>query len=362
MSPASNLLESSSSDAFKFSKLNGMNYAMWSGHMKSALQSKYLWLIVTGDEDCPPEVGADASETERRLGRKERLDWKLRDQAAMGNIKGACETSQIPFIEKDMVTTSKEMWEELKKVHQTSLSKINIHYLFEELYTRKYVNGASMDEHITSFLDLSHRIISAGEKLDDLHLARAMVLSLPKTPSWELVKIPLFELTMLTSEAVSTRLLQEANRRKREKSGSETALIARGKQKQGKGKGKSKGKGAQPSDKCHRCGKQGHWAKDCEEPEAEKRKPNEKSSGGSAHLAVSGLRELDEREVGSVYMVSESSAAQLEVLLDCAATSHMFSDRGFFTRYVPTKSGETISVGDGDKIAVAASGSISLRC
>jgi hypothetical protein len=281
MGPASNLLESSSSDAFKFSKLNGMNYATWSGHMKSALQSKYLWLIVTGNEDCPPEVGAAASETERRLGRKEQLDWKLRDQVAMGNIKGACETSQIPFIEKDTVTTSKEMWEELKRVHQTSLSKINVHYLFEELYTRKYVKGASMDEHIAALLDLCHRITSAGEKLEDLHLARAMVLSLPKTPSWELVKIPLFELAMLTSEAVSTRLLQEANRQKREKSGTETAMIARGKP--SKGKGKPKGRGAQSTDKCHCCGKAGHWAKDCEEPEVDKKK----GGGGSAHLAVS---------------------------------------------------------------------------
>jgi hypothetical protein len=110
MDPASNLLESSLSNAFKSSKLNSMNYATWSGHMKSALQSKYLWLVVTSDEDCPPEVGAAVSETERCLGWKERLDWKLRDQAAMGNLKGACEMLQILFIEKDTVTTSKEMW------------------------------------------------------------------------------------------------------------------------------------------------------------------------------------------------------------------------------------------------------------
>jgi hypothetical protein len=41
-------------------------------------------------------------------------------------------------------------------------------------------------------LDISHRIASCGEKLDDIHLARAMVLSLPKTASWDLVKITIF--------------------------------------------------------------------------------------------------------------------------------------------------------------------------
>ena len=218
MSPASDLLTSPSTDAFKFPKLNGTNYASWSGHMKSALQSKYLWLIVTGEEDCPPEAAADAKDTEKRTARKEKLEWKLRDQAAMGNMKGACENSQLPFVERESITSAKAMWNELKKIHQTSLSKINVHYMFEELYTKKYVDGASMDEHIASLLDLGHRIHSAGEKLEDIHLARAMILSLPKTPSWELVKIPLFEMTTFTSDLVSTRLMQEANRRAKEKS------------------------------------------------------------------------------------------------------------------------------------------------
>ena len=199
----------------------------------------------------------------------------------MGNIKRTCETSQLPFIEKDSVSTSKLMWEELKKVHQTSLSKINIHYLFEELYTRKYVDGASMDEHIAAMLDLSHQIVSASEKLEDLHLARAMVLLLPKTPSWELVKIPLFELVTLTSETVSTRLLQEANHCNAKNPGLNAC------RKKGNSKGKSKDKGPQPTNKCHCCRKQGHWAKDCKEPEVKKGKEN--SGSDSAHLAVSKL-------------------------------------------------------------------------
>ena len=342
MSPASDLLNSSS-DAFKFAKLNGTNYPSWVGHMKAALQSKYLWLIITGDESCPPEAAPTASDAEMRAIRKERLEWMLRDQAAMGNIKGACEESQLPFIET--VTTSKEMWEELKKVHQTSLSRINVHYLFEELYTRKYVDGSSMDEHIAGMLGLRHRIISTGEKLEDLHLAWAMVLSLPKTPSWELVKIPLFELPTLTSEAISTRILQEANRRNREKSRSEMALVMKGKRE--KGKGKSKSKGPQPTDKCRRCGKVGHWAKGCGEPETDKKDSGKKATGESAHLTTSGVQELESREVGHVYVVSETSAAQPEVLLDCAATSHIFADHRFFMRYVPSSSGETISDRDG---------------
>jgi hypothetical protein len=134
MGPTHDLLTSPSSDAFKFLKLTGTNYASW-GHMKSALQSKHLWLIVSGDEDCPLEADPAGMDVEKQLMRKERLNWKQRDQVAMGNLKEVCENSQLPFIKKDTVTSAQEMWEELKSVYQMSLSKVSVHYLFKELYT-----------------------------------------------------------------------------------------------------------------------------------------------------------------------------------------------------------------------------------
>jgi hypothetical protein len=55
MSPESEPLKMSSTpEAFVFTKLKGTNYAMWADHMQSALQVKYLWLIVKGIEMCPP--------------------------------------------------------------------------------------------------------------------------------------------------------------------------------------------------------------------------------------------------------------------------------------------------------------------
>jgi hypothetical protein len=64
-------------------------------------------------------------------------------------------------------------------------------------------------------LDLKQQIIDAGETLKDLHVAHAMVLSLPKTQSWDVIKIQLFDVesAKLTSEAVSTKLQSKANRR-----------------------------------------------------------------------------------------------------------------------------------------------------
>jgi hypothetical protein len=49
-----------------------------------------------------------------------------------------------------------------------------------------------MADHITTILDLKSQIQDTGETLDDIHIARAMVLSLPKTQSWDIIKIQLF--------------------------------------------------------------------------------------------------------------------------------------------------------------------------
>jgi len=62
-----------------------------------------------------------------------------------------------------------------------------------------------MADHIAAMLDVKRQIEDAGERLEDLHLARAMILSLPKTQSWDIIKIQLFDVepTKLTVDVVS---------------------------------------------------------------------------------------------------------------------------------------------------------------
>jgi hypothetical protein len=50
-----------------------------------------------------------------------------------------------------------------------------------------------MANHIAAMLNIKQQINDAGKSLDDIHVARAMVLSLPKTQSWDIIKIQLFD-------------------------------------------------------------------------------------------------------------------------------------------------------------------------
>lgn len=339
------------SDAFKFAKLSGLNYAEWAVQMQAALQSRYLWLLVTGVEACPAQPAdqkpKDQSEADYKQEKKEWLEWKLRDQAAQGLMKSAAESSQWPHVAECI--TAKDMWEKWKKIHVTNQQAINVHYFFEELYTRKYVDGASMADHVAAMIDIRQKITAAGETLPDVHVARALVLSLPRTQSWELVKIQLFSMDskQLTSELVSTKLQSEANRRLREKTGGETALLAE------KKKHKPKKRGPKPDDVCNSCGEKGHWANKC--PHNEKA---DKRNGGSANYTTGNLRDLGLRELGQVYMALDGMELDVKLILDCGATSHMFCDRSLFSAYVPSTASETISVGDGHTVPVIGRGSV----
>jgi hypothetical protein len=91
------------------------------------------------------------------------------DEAAQGVMKGACEDSQLPHV-KDC-TSAKEMWDILKKVHVTNQACINVHYYFEDLYTRKYMDGTTMADHIAAMLNIKQQITDLGESLDDIHVA-----------------------------------------------------------------------------------------------------------------------------------------------------------------------------------------------
>ena len=113
--PASGLLNaalSGSGDAFKFTKLNGKNYVLWAEHMKATLQSHYLWLIVTGDEEQPLKLSSAKSEgpakSTWKAKKKEYLECTLQDQAAQGLMKSAAESSQWPHMADK--TTTKAMW------------------------------------------------------------------------------------------------------------------------------------------------------------------------------------------------------------------------------------------------------------
>jgi hypothetical protein len=55
---------------------------------------------------------------------------------------------------------------------------------FEELFMRKYIDSASMPDHITAMLNIKCHITQASKDLKDIIVAQAIIISLLKTQTW----------------------------------------------------------------------------------------------------------------------------------------------------------------------------------
>jgi len=65
-----------------------------------------------------------------------------------------------------------------------------------------------MSNHIGYFLNLCHRIIEAGKKLDDIHVVHAILLSLSYSSIWDVIKQNLLDKgKALTLDMVSAKLI-----------------------------------------------------------------------------------------------------------------------------------------------------------
>jgi len=119
---------------------------------------------------------------------------------------------------------------------------------------------------------------------------------------------------------------------------------------------------------CHNCGEKGHWSLDC--PKKGESRDGHSKPGGSAHIAI---QSSGSREVGKMLMATGSNCEVRQadmasvvgsitgILLDCAATSHMFMECHLFITYEALTNNEYITVGGWHQVPVAGIGSVSLN-
>ena len=132
--------------------------------------------------------------------------WLNKDDSAMGLIQNAVKCTQCKLIVS--AKTSMQMWEQLKKDYIKLQSGTNIHFYYQQLYTKQWDGTSLISNHVGFYLSICHQFIEAGYKPDNYTTTNAILLSLPHTPTWEVMKSNLlYHGPMLTLEAVSAELM-----------------------------------------------------------------------------------------------------------------------------------------------------------
>lgn len=92
---------------------------------------------------------------------------------------GAC--CRCPDIERDVGSSLQD------SCHSTSGYQCSL-LLSQDLYAKKWDECTCMSDHIRSSLSLCHQIIKAGQKIEDTHIVYVILLSVPHTGIWDLIK------------------------------------------------------------------------------------------------------------------------------------------------------------------------------
>jgi hypothetical protein len=285
-------------------KFNGKIFELWKLKMEDLLVDRDQWIAV--DLGTTP-TGTSAD------------DWKKMDQKAKSTIRLCLSDSVLLNVSEE--ATTKDLWEKLGKLYQ-SKSLVNKLFLRKKLYNLRMRDGDSVVEHLNAFNTVVSQLVSVDIKISDEDKCISLVVAIGSNT------------TSLKFEEVVLSLLSEEMRRKNMEGHSTYALFARGRSQErnkstfSSGRYKSKGRSKSPGKfgrVCWRCGKEGHYKKQCRS-KVEKKNGSEESSSTE--------EKTSKEEGGDVYLASSSTHADHEAwLIDTGASFHMTPHREWFCEY-----------------------------
>jgi transposase InsO family protein len=255
--------------------------------------------------------------------------------------------------------TAKDLWEKLGKLYQ-SKSLVNKLFLRKKFYNLRMRDGDSMVEHLNSFTTVVSQLVFVDIKILDEDKCISLLCSLPD--SWDSLVVAIgSNTTYLKFEEVVSSLLSEEMRWKNMEGHSTDALVARGCSQErnrcsfSSGISKSKGRSKSLENFVRvgwRCGKEGHYKKQCRS-KVEKKKESKESSSTEENTS--------KEEGGDVYLTSSITHADHEAwLVDYGASFHMTPHREWFCEYEKYDGGN-VYLGKDSTTRIIGRGRVKLR-
>jgi hypothetical protein len=288
-------------------KLGNDNYEAWSYKMKMFLLREDLSDVITGVAPAATEAAALAA-------------WKKRDGKALATIALSVEDSQVSLIKKK--TTAKEAWEALQEYHQknTLSNKVS---LLEKICLTRLEEGGDMEKHIYVMEEMFEKLSVLGRDLEEDFRVALILSSLPDSYSVLTTALEARPEKDLTLTVVKNKLMEEYQKKgskQHEEHNDDKALKASG--------GKQlKNPMKDDTITCNFCKKQGHIKKRCFKWLAQQKGGAENQKDG--HEA----RKVTERSSDFAFRSSQDHSDQDLWCIDSGATSHMSSNRKFFTSF-----------------------------
>ena len=311
------------------------DWPVWKFQVTHALKASEQWEFATGAADA----GADG--------------YAAKQEKAFYSILQCIGQRNVPAVMN--CKTPKELWDVLGELFERKTVSNKVYSLMQ-LYGLRMKRGSKLQDHLQQLDELSDQLAAIGEEVTELHKVAVLLRSVQESYPTLVTALLTKGADELTLMMVKQALLDEEQRRSKSsdtQKGADSALKARTK--------------TRKPGVCYRCGKAGHFQRDCRKPPPSTKPPHPPQHSNSKHQAEIGKEQEQEAsedtnsEGGQMFVANEVLLADIggdEWIIDSGASRHMTYQRNVLRRYKEFTNPELVGLGDGRTVKALGTGDV----
>ncbi|GJW15969.1 zinc finger, CCHC-type containing protein [Tanacetum coccineum] len=313
---AGNTVKDMTTNFGKLDKFEGHDFRRWQKKMHFLLTTlKVVYVLTTP----MPELLEDATVEAIRI----RAKWENDDYICRGHILNGMSDSLFDVYTN--VESAKELWDSLESKYMAEDSSSK-KFLVSNFNNYKMVDSRPVMEQYNELLRILGQYTQHGLKMDESISVSSIIDKLP--PSWKD-----FKHTLKHGKDDLSLVQLGSHLRIEESLRAQDSDKGKGKKRDFKEHGSGSGSNKKPKLECWKCGKTGHFKRDC-------RSGNKKNANA-----------------GVFYVLVDAIAWWI----DSGATTHVCKDRCWFKTYEPVEDGFVLYMGDDHFDHVHGKGSVVLE-
>ncbi|HEX4706357.1 MAG TPA: reverse transcriptase domain-containing protein, partial [Candidatus Udaeobacter sp.] len=338
------------------------DFAHWKHRVKRALLINDLFCMVDGSIPRPLNGSPDL------------LNWLKMNELAKGQMDMFLKDDALEAVRH--ADDASTIWNILNDSYEGK-GRQRIVGILNDIFHTVFSDTEPLEPQLNKFISQIYLINKLSSTVfDDEIIAVAIINALPD--SLETLKTILANNTVLSTQDVKLRIINDERRRVNSSGSRNTAAYYAKVSNKGKGGDKDKDKDKAKKKRCTHCNFRGHDVSECRKLKKEKAKeddkkadttPKSKSKKASAKIAVADQDGSDDSSSDSdtepikLFNVSHHRDTDLrnDWIMDSGATRSMSSNREWFSHYTPFANPINIVLGDNSTIQGLGTGRIAVE-